>query len=127
MPRPFPSTMPACPALPHLQIELVKDGKPYVMFGDGTLAACKPISEQDLAAFIADCVQQVGAGARGRWGQSGGHNTGPLFACVDRGAPDARALCHHAWSKQTNHPPTHSLIHPPTPPAPTLNPAARRT
>ncbi|PSS33947.1 Divinyl chlorophyllide a 8-vinyl-reductase [Actinidia chinensis var. chinensis] len=38
------------------QIELVKDGKPYVMFGDGKLCACKPISEPDLASFIADCV-----------------------------------------------------------------------
>lgn len=38
------------------QVELVKDGKPYVMFGDGKLCACKPISEQDLAAFISDCV-----------------------------------------------------------------------
>lgn len=38
------------------QVELVKDGKPYVMFGDGKLCACKPISEPDLAAFIADCV-----------------------------------------------------------------------
>ncbi|KAG9457591.1 hypothetical protein H6P81_002099 [Aristolochia fimbriata] len=38
------------------QVELVKDGKPYVMFGDGRLCACKPISEPDLAAFIADCV-----------------------------------------------------------------------
>lgn len=28
------------------------------MFGDGNLASCKPISEADLAAFIADCVQQ---------------------------------------------------------------------
>ncbi|GFY85227.1 NAD(P)-binding Rossmann-fold superfamily protein [Actinidia rufa] len=37
-------------------IELVKDGKPYVMFGDGKLCACKPISEPDLASFIADCV-----------------------------------------------------------------------
>lgn len=35
---------------------LVKEGKPYVMFGDGTLAACKPISESDLAKFIADAV-----------------------------------------------------------------------
>ncbi|GFH17043.1 NAD(P)-bd_dom domain-containing protein, partial [Haematococcus lacustris] len=42
----------------ELQIQLVKEGKPYVMFGDGTLASCKPISEQDLAAFIVDCVQQ---------------------------------------------------------------------
>ncbi|KAK6930117.1 NAD(P)-binding domain [Dillenia turbinata] len=38
------------------QVELVKDGKPYVMFGNGNLCACKPISEQDLASFIADCV-----------------------------------------------------------------------
>ncbi|MBA0841259.1 hypothetical protein Goarm_003760 [Gossypium armourianum] len=38
------------------QVDLVKDGKPYVMFGDGKLCACKPISEQDLASFIADCV-----------------------------------------------------------------------
>ncbi|CAK7333061.1 unnamed protein product [Dovyalis caffra] len=38
------------------QVELVKDGKPYVMFGDGNLCACKPISEADLASFIADCV-----------------------------------------------------------------------
>jgi divinyl chlorophyllide a 8-vinyl-reductase len=38
------------------QVESVKNGGPYVMFGDGHLAACKPISEEDLAAFIADCV-----------------------------------------------------------------------
>ncbi|KAL1338163.1 hypothetical protein AAHE18_10G191500 [Arachis hypogaea] len=38
------------------QVELVKDGKPYVMFGDGKLCACKPISEPDLASFIVDCV-----------------------------------------------------------------------
>lgn len=38
-------------------METLKSGKPYIMFGDGTLAACKPISESDLASFIADCVQ----------------------------------------------------------------------
>ncbi|KAK1277042.1 hypothetical protein QJS04_geneDACA003365 [Acorus gramineus] len=38
------------------QVEIVKDGKPYVMFGDGRLCACKPISERDLASFIANCV-----------------------------------------------------------------------
>ncbi|KAB2599453.1 divinyl chlorophyllide a 8-vinyl-reductase [Pyrus ussuriensis x Pyrus communis] len=38
------------------QVELVKDGKPYVMFGDGKLCVCKPISEADLVSFIADCV-----------------------------------------------------------------------
>ncbi|KAL1803815.1 hypothetical protein ACET3Z_032462 [Daucus carota] len=38
------------------QVELVKDGKPYVMFGDRKLCACKPMSEADLASFISDCV-----------------------------------------------------------------------
>ncbi|KAL1548511.1 3,8-divinyl protochlorophyllide a 8-vinyl-reductase (NADPH) [Salvia divinorum] len=38
------------------EVELVKDGKPYVMFGDGRLCACKPISEPDLAFFITECV-----------------------------------------------------------------------
>ncbi|MEW5302493.1 MAG: hypothetical protein WDW36_005273 [Sanguina aurantia] len=40
------------------QIQIVKDGGPFVMFGDGKLAACKPISERDLASFIGDCVVQ---------------------------------------------------------------------
>lgn len=38
------------------QVEIVKDGKPYVMFGDGKLCACKPISEPDLASFIVDSI-----------------------------------------------------------------------
>lgn len=38
------------------QVETVKNGQPYIMFGDGALCACKPISESDLASFIADCV-----------------------------------------------------------------------
>ena len=38
------------------QVQLVKDGKPYVMFGDRKLCACKPMSEADLASFISDCV-----------------------------------------------------------------------
>ncbi|KAJ7556133.1 hypothetical protein O6H91_05G070100 [Diphasiastrum complanatum] len=38
------------------QVETVKAGSPYVMFGDGKLSACKPISEADLASFIADCI-----------------------------------------------------------------------
>ncbi len=40
------------------QIEKVKSGKPYVMFGDGRLTACKPISEADLARFMADCLEE---------------------------------------------------------------------
>ena len=39
------------------QVESVKKGKPFVMFGNGELTACKPISEKDLACFIADCLE----------------------------------------------------------------------
>jgi divinyl chlorophyllide a 8-vinyl-reductase len=38
------------------QIARVRDGKPYLMLGDGRLTACKPISERDLARFMADCI-----------------------------------------------------------------------
>ncbi|WP_421846783.1 NAD(P)H-binding protein [Novosphingobium sp.] len=38
------------------QIERVRGGKPFLLFGDGTLTACKPISNRDLAAYIAGCL-----------------------------------------------------------------------
>jgi divinyl chlorophyllide a 8-vinyl-reductase len=38
------------------QVERVRAGKPFLVFGDGTLTACKPISDGDLAAYLADCV-----------------------------------------------------------------------
>lgn len=38
------------------QVKGVKGGAPFVMFGDGTSVRCKPISEQDTAAFMADCL-----------------------------------------------------------------------
>lgn len=38
------------------QVKSVQGGGPYVMFGDGALTACKPISEADLARFIGDSV-----------------------------------------------------------------------
>ena len=38
------------------QIERVKAGKPFLLFGDGALTACKPISDADLAAYIVDCL-----------------------------------------------------------------------
>ena len=31
------------------QVERVRQGKPFLVFGDGTLTACKPISDDDLA------------------------------------------------------------------------------
>ncbi len=38
------------------QVARVRRGKAFLVFGDGTLTACKPISDRDLAAFIADCL-----------------------------------------------------------------------
>lgn len=38
------------------QIERVKRGKPFLVFGNGELTACKPISDADLGAYIADCI-----------------------------------------------------------------------
>ena len=38
------------------QVARVKAGKPYIHFGDGTLTRCKPISDEDLAAFMVDCL-----------------------------------------------------------------------
>lgn len=39
------------------QIERVRKGKPFLTFGDGTLTACKPISDDDLGAYIAACLE----------------------------------------------------------------------
>lgn len=38
------------------QIDRVKAGKPFLLFGDGELTACKPISDLDLANYLADCI-----------------------------------------------------------------------
>ncbi|MGE0331713.1 MAG: NAD(P)H-binding protein [Ramlibacter sp.] len=38
------------------QVERVRRGKPFLVFGDGTLTACKPISDDDLADYIAGCL-----------------------------------------------------------------------
>ena len=38
------------------QIDRLKRGKPFLVFGDGTLTACKPISDNDLADYLADCL-----------------------------------------------------------------------
>ncbi len=38
------------------QVERVRRGKPFVVFGDGRLTACKPISDNDLAEYLAGCI-----------------------------------------------------------------------
>jgi divinyl chlorophyllide a 8-vinyl-reductase len=42
------------------QIERVKRGRPFLLFGDGTLTACKPISDDDLGDYLAGCVDDPG-------------------------------------------------------------------
>jgi divinyl chlorophyllide a 8-vinyl-reductase len=40
------------------QVERVRQGKPFLVFGNGTLTACKPVAESDLATYIADCLER---------------------------------------------------------------------
>ena len=42
------------------QIARVRAGKPYLIFGDGTLTACKPIGDDDLAHYLAGCLDDEG-------------------------------------------------------------------
>ena len=39
------------------QVGRVRQGKPFLLFGDGRQTACKPIGERDLARFLADCLE----------------------------------------------------------------------
>ncbi len=41
------------------QVERVKQGKPFLVFGDGMLTACKPISDEDLGDYLADCLDDA--------------------------------------------------------------------
>ena len=38
------------------QLERLRQGKPYLMFGNGELTACKPISDRDLGQYLAQCI-----------------------------------------------------------------------
>ena len=38
------------------QVQRVQQGKAFLVFGDGRLTACKPISDDDLADYIAGCL-----------------------------------------------------------------------
>jgi divinyl chlorophyllide a 8-vinyl-reductase len=38
------------------QVERVRRGKPFLVFGDGQATACKPISDDDLAEYLTDCI-----------------------------------------------------------------------
>ena len=38
------------------QVGRVRRGKPFLVFGDGRLTACKPIGDDDLGDYLADCL-----------------------------------------------------------------------
>ncbi|MFS0738090.1 NAD(P)H-binding protein [Sphingomonas sp. 1P06PA] len=38
------------------QVDRVTRGKPYLLFSDGRLTACKPIADADLARYLVDCI-----------------------------------------------------------------------
>jgi divinyl chlorophyllide a 8-vinyl-reductase len=41
------------------QVDRVRRGKPFLLFGNGTLTACKPISDRDLGRYIAACLDDT--------------------------------------------------------------------
>jgi divinyl chlorophyllide a 8-vinyl-reductase len=41
------------------QIDRVRAGRAYLVFGDGRQTACKPISDRDLAEFIVQCLSRA--------------------------------------------------------------------
>ena len=41
------------------QLDRVKKGKPFLIFGNGQLTACKPISDDDLADFLVGCLDDA--------------------------------------------------------------------
>lgn len=41
------------------QLMRVKNGKSFLVFGDGLLTACKPISDRDLADYLVGCLTDV--------------------------------------------------------------------
>lgn len=67
------------------QMRRVRAGKPFLVFGDGRLTACKPISDDDLARFLTGCLADPARTDRVL--PVGG--PGPALTPLDQG----RALC----------------------------------
>ena len=38
------------------QLARLRAGKPFLLFGDGSLTACKPISDDDLGTYLVECL-----------------------------------------------------------------------
>jgi divinyl chlorophyllide a 8-vinyl-reductase len=41
------------------QLDRLRLGKPFLVFGDGRLTACKPISDEDLAEYLVGCISDA--------------------------------------------------------------------
>jgi divinyl chlorophyllide a 8-vinyl-reductase len=70
------------------QLDRVRRGKPFLVFGDGTLTPCKPISDRDAADFICGCLTEPA-----RWNAVlpvGG--PGPALTPLDQGRLLAEAV-----------------------------------
>ncbi len=63
------------------QVDRVLGGKPFLLFGDGELTRCKPISDADLARYIAECVESPDR--RGKTLPIGG--PGPAISLKEQG------------------------------------------
>ena len=63
-------------------MERVRQGKPFLVFGDGKMTACKPISNRDLAEYLVDCLTDPGL--QNRILPIGG--PGPAITPYDQGA-----------------------------------------
>ncbi|MEM6677137.1 MAG: NAD(P)H-binding protein [Pseudomonadota bacterium] len=70
------------------QLDRLRAGKPFLVFGDGRLTACKPISDRDLADFIAGCLDDPAR--RNRILPIGG--PGPALTPLEIGTQLSRAL-----------------------------------
>lgn len=42
------------------QAARLRQGKPYLLFGDGALTSCKPISDHDAARYLVSCLTDAG-------------------------------------------------------------------
>ncbi|KLI63371.1 epimerase [Aurantiacibacter marinus] len=63
------------------QIERVKNGKPFLLFGDGELTRCKPISDRDLGSYL--CATLTDPALRNRILPIGG--PGPAISPKEQG------------------------------------------
>lgn len=70
------------------QVNVVRSGRPYMLFGDGQITRCNPISESELATYLMDCATDKSR--ENKILNLGGPDNG--MAMVDQGAMIFKAL-----------------------------------